>query len=86
MIQSPDFHRSSLHPFTLSRAPPTPHFRSAIIAGRKLDNAEQTGTSVIVADNPGCLMQIRGALHARHSPMRALHLVELIDERLRDWK
>ncbi|HEX3722130.1 MAG TPA: LUD domain-containing protein [Nitrolancea sp.] len=59
---------------------------SSIIAGRKLDNAEQTGTGVIVADNPGCLMQIRGALHARHSPMRALHLVELIDERLRDLK
>jgi iron-sulfur cluster protein len=55
---------------------------SAIIAGRKLDNAGRTEADVIVADNPGCLMQIRGALHARHSPQRALHLVELIDERL----
>jgi Fe-S oxidoreductase len=57
---------------------------SSIIAGRKLENAESTMADVIVADNPGCLMQIRGALHARKSPMRALHLVELIDERLRD--
>jgi L-lactate dehydrogenase complex protein LldF len=59
---------------------------SAIIAGRKLDNAERTTADVIVADNPGCLMQIRGALHARHSPMRALHLMELIDERMRVWE
>lgn len=55
---------------------------SAVIAGRKLDNAAATTADVIVADNPGCLMQIRGALHARRSPMRALHLVELIDERM----
>ena len=55
---------------------------SAIIAGRKLDNASRTEADVIVADNPGCLMQIRGALHARRSQQRALHLVELIDERL----
>jgi iron-sulfur cluster protein len=55
---------------------------SAIIAGRKIDNADRTEADVIVADNPGCLMQIRGALHARQSPQRALHLVELIDERL----
>jgi iron-sulfur cluster protein len=55
---------------------------SAIIAGRKLDNAGRTEADVIVADNPGCLMQIRGALHARQSSQRALHLVELIDERL----
>ncbi len=57
---------------------------SAIIAGRKLDNASDTAAGVIVADNPGCIMQIRGALHARKSPMRAVHLVELIDERMRD--
>ena len=57
---------------------------SAIIAGRKLDNASETSAEVILADNPGCIMQIRGALHARNSPMRALHLVELVDERMRE--
>ncbi len=57
---------------------------SAIIAGRKLDNATSTAANVIVADNPGCIMQLRGALHARQSPMRVLHLVELIDERMQD--
>ena len=57
---------------------------SAIIAGRKLDNATGTTADVIVADNPGCIMQLRGALHARKSPVRVLHLVELIDERMRE--
>lgn len=57
---------------------------SAVIAGRKLDNANQTTADVIVADNPGCIMQLRGALHARKSPMHVLHLVELIDERMRE--
>ena len=57
---------------------------SAIIAGRKLDNATATEAKVIVADNPGCIMQLRGALHARKSPVRVLHLMELIDERMRE--
>ena len=57
---------------------------SAIIAGRKIDNATATTADVIVADNPGCIMQLRGALHARKSEVRVLHLVELIDERMRE--
>lgn len=55
---------------------------SSAILGRKLDNALSTDAPVVVADNPGCLMQIRGGLHARRSPVRALHLAELIAERL----
>jgi len=58
-----------------------PQVSSAILA-RKLDNALSTEAPVVVADNPGCLMQIRGGLHARRSPVRALHLAELIVERL----
>ncbi|MDI3341214.1 MAG: LUD domain-containing protein [Sphaerobacter sp.] len=58
-----------------------PQISSAIL-GRKLDHAAATGAPVIVADNPGCLMQLRGGLHARRSPVRALHLAELIVERL----
>ena len=57
---------------------------SALFAGRKLDNALATGASAIIADNPGCLMQLRGALHARGSTVRALHLAELFAERLAD--
>lgn len=55
---------------------------SAAILSRKLENATQTGAELIVADNPGCLMQIRGGLHARGSALRAVHLAELIAERL----
>ena len=57
---------------------------SSIILGRKLDNALATGAELIVADNPGCLLQIRGGLHARGSAVRALHVAELIAERLAD--
>lgn len=60
-----------------------PQLSSAILA-RKLDNAAQTGADLIVADNPGCLMQIRGGLHARGSTVRAVHLAELVAERLAD--
>jgi L-lactate dehydrogenase complex protein LldF len=58
-----------------------PEVSSAILQ-RKLDNADASGANVVVADNPGCLMQIRGGLRARGCDMRALHLLELTDERL----
>ncbi|HEX2280340.1 MAG TPA: (Fe-S)-binding protein, partial [Thermomicrobiales bacterium] len=57
---------------------------STAILGKKLHNAGETGASLIVADNPGCLMQIRGGLTARGSNMRALHVAELLAERIRD--
>jgi Fe-S oxidoreductase len=56
---------------------------STAILGKKLTNAAETGARVIVADNPGCLMQIRGGLQARDSDTRALHVAELLAERLR---
>lgn len=55
---------------------------SAAILARKLRTAAETGAPIIVADNPGCLMQIRGGLHATGSSQRALHLAELMAERL----
>lgn len=57
---------------------------SSVILARKLEHAAQTGAEILVADNPGCLMQLRGGLHARRSPVRALHLAELMAERLTD--
>jgi Fe-S oxidoreductase len=57
---------------------------SAAILERKLRTAAETGAPLIVADNPGCLMQIRGGLHARGSTQRALHLAELVAARLDD--
>jgi Fe-S oxidoreductase len=55
---------------------------STAILRKKLGNAAGTSAGVIVSDNPGCLMQLRGGLTASGSPMRALHIAELIAERL----
>jgi len=58
-----------------------PNVSSAILA-RKLDNILETGAGVVVSDNPGCLMQIQGGLASRGEPVRVLHVVELLAERL----
>jgi iron-sulfur cluster protein len=49
---------------------------------KKLDHAFETGASVLVADNPGCLMHLRGGVDKTGRPLRVLHLTELIAERL----
>ncbi|MEZ4523449.1 MAG: LUD domain-containing protein [Thermomicrobiales bacterium] len=51
---------------------------SSAILQKKLANAEQTGAHALVADNPGCLLQIRGGLSARDSSIRVLHISELV--------
>jgi Fe-S oxidoreductase len=58
-----------------------PQVSSAILA-KKLANAERTRAHAVIADNPGCLLQIRGGLSARNSPTRVLHIAELVAERL----
>jgi Fe-S oxidoreductase len=55
---------------------------STAILDKKLANATDTAADVVVSDNPGCLMQIRGGLIASGSPVRALHIAELIAARL----
>jgi Fe-S oxidoreductase len=52
------------------------------ILARKLANVAETAAEVVVTDNPGCIMQLRGGLHARGVGTRVLHLAELIAERL----
>ncbi len=52
------------------------------IMNNKLHNAESTGATVLVSDNPGCLMHLRGGVDASGRKMRVLHLAELIAERL----
>src|SRR6266571_582147 len=44
----------------------------------KLNNAQSTGATVLVADNPGCLMHLRGGVDASGRKMRVLHLAQLI--------
>ena len=52
------------------------------LLNNKLRNAESTGATVIVADNPGCLMHLRGGVDAQGKSLRVLHLAELMAERI----
>jgi len=51
---------------------------STSILDRKLANLEVSGARCLVACDAGCLMQIRGGLARRNSPLRALHLAEVL--------
>jgi L-lactate dehydrogenase complex protein LldF len=52
------------------------------ILARKLHNVRTTGAALVVTDNPGCLMHIRGGLRAAGRPERAAHIAEVLAERL----
>lgn len=54
------------------------------IMNNKLNNAESTGATVLVTDNPGCLMHLRGGVDASGRKMRVLHLAQLIAEHLEE--
>ena len=54
------------------------------IMNNKLNNAESTGATVIVADNPGCLMHLRGGVDAGGRNVRVLHLAQLIADQLEE--
>jgi L-lactate dehydrogenase complex protein LldF len=58
-----------------------PAVAKAILA-RKLANIEATGAATVAMDNPGCLLHIRGGLHAAGRPERAVHLAEILAQRL----
>jgi glycolate oxidase iron-sulfur subunit len=45
----------------------------------KLDEIEAAGVDYVVAVNPGCLRQLRTGLRRRRSPVRAVHLAELVE-------
>ncbi|MFG3698002.1 (Fe-S)-binding protein [Micromonospora sp. NPDC047620] len=48
------------------------------ILDAKLDEIEAAGVDLVVAVNPGCLRQLRTGLRRRRSPVRAVHLAELL--------
>src|SRR2546426_850151 len=52
---------------------------STAILEKKLANLEASGARCLVACDAGCLMQIRGGLLRRNSPLRALHLAEVLE-------
>lgn len=55
---------------------------SAELLRRKLDNVEATGAGVVVTDCPGCVLQLRGGLLNRGSPVQAKHIAELAADSL----
>ncbi|MBF0278390.1 MAG: (Fe-S)-binding protein [SAR324 cluster bacterium] len=60
---------------------------SNAVLQRKLDSVEQTltrhpGAKTIVTGNPGCLFQIRAGIQSRNIPLRVIHPVEYMAERL----
>ncbi len=53
------------------------------IGRRKIKNIDSTGASIVVTDNPGCIMHLRGIAHASGRTVQVLHLAEVIDQALR---
>jgi L-lactate dehydrogenase complex protein LldE len=53
---------------------------STSILDRKLANVEASGATRVVACDAGCLLQLQGGLGRRGSPVRAVHLAEVLGE------
>lgn len=53
------------------------------LMNRKLDDAEGTGARVLVTDNQGCILHLRGGADAGRRPLRVVHIAELLAERVR---
>ena len=51
---------------------------STFILGKKIANIEKTGAGCVVACDAGCLMQMGGGLGRKNSPVRALHLAQVL--------
>jgi iron-sulfur cluster protein len=50
----------------------------------KLDDAERTGAPIVVTDNQGCILHLRGGCDARGRRLHIRHLAELVAERIRE--
>ncbi len=53
------------------------------IVERKLANIDETSAPIVVTDNPGCILHLRGSSDASGRALRVLHVAEVVDERLR---
>jgi glycolate oxidase iron-sulfur subunit len=53
---------------------------AARLLHRKVNNILVTGVQTVVTANPGCIMQIESGLRAHGSPVRVLHIVEILDQ------
>jgi len=52
------------------------------ILGRKLERIDRTGVRIVVTDNPGCILHLRGGMDASGRQVRVLHLAEFLVSRL----
>ena len=52
------------------------------IAEHKLANVRATGAAVLVTDNPGCLLHLRGAADVAHDRFVVRHVAEVLAERV----
>ncbi len=52
------------------------------IVTRKLDNVRATGARVLVTDNPGCILHLRGAADAAGLDVEVKHVAEVLAARL----
>ncbi|MFO7961526.1 MAG: LUD domain-containing protein [Nitriliruptoraceae bacterium] len=55
---------------------------SSGILDRKLGCVDQTESSVLITDNPGCILHLRGGVHASGRKVEVLHLAEYLVRRL----
>jgi L-lactate dehydrogenase complex protein LldE len=51
---------------------------SAAMGDQKIENLQRSRARYVVANDTGCLMQLRGLLHRRAIPIHALHLAEVL--------
>ena len=54
---------------------------SGAMARTKIEAIERTGANTVVSLDPSCLMQIQGALSRAGSPIRTMHLAEVLASR-----
>jgi Fe-S oxidoreductase len=54
---------------------------SSELLNKKLDNVERTGADILLTDCPGCIMQLRGGLQKRKSPIVVQHTAEALSRR-----
>ena len=54
------------------------------IAKRKLDNVRATGAAILVTDNPGCLLHLRGAADVARDRFVVRHVAEVLWEAVRE--
>lgn len=52
---------------------------STAMLERKIASLEQSGASVVVSCDAGCVTNINGGLHRKHMAQRAVHIAEVLD-------